>query len=333
MSGGRLAHASDGSLPRMSVIVITPDNYETTRKTIRRLRAQNVRHLLEVVFVAPSVSTLGLDDSELRDFHRVRVVEIGALTSTAKARAAGVRQANAPVVALVEDHSFPANGWAEALIQAHRQPWAAVGPVVANANPQSLISWANLIIEYSEWLDPCPAGVAEHLPGHNGTYKRALLLEYGDQLEAMMEAESILQWDLRARGYELYLEPAAKTHHQNFSSSFSWVLLRFHVGRLFAASRARGWSPLRRLVYTAGAPIIPLVRLVRIVRQLRRPGRKRDLLPRVLPALIAGLVFDGAGEMVGYALGAGGAMRKLSDMEFHRERHLCRRDKLAEVEV
>jgi GT2 family glycosyltransferase len=316
----------------MSVIVVTPDSYETIRKTIRRLRAQNVRHLLEVVIVAPSTNDLRLDDSDLGEFHQVRVVEVGPMTSTAKARAAGIRQASAPVVALVEDHSFPASGWAEALIQAHRGPWAAVGPVMANANPHSLISWANLIIEYAEWLDPCPAGVAEHLPGHNGSYKRAYLLEYGDQLEAMMEAESILQWDLRAKGYQLYLEPAAKTYHQNFSSRFSWVPLRFHGGRLFAASRARDWSPLRRLSYAASAPIIPLIRLVRIVRQLRRPGRKSDLLPRVLPALITGLIVDGAGEMVGYALGAGGAMRRLSEMEFHRERYLCKRDRLAEVE-
>jgi GT2 family glycosyltransferase len=285
------------------------------------------------VIVAPSIDGLGLDDSEVKDFYQVRVVEVGALTSTAKARAAGIRQAGAPVVALVEDHAFPATGWAEALIEAHRQPWAAVGPVMFNANPHSVISWANLIIEYAEWLDPCPAGVAEHLPGHNGSYKRAHLLEYGDKLEAMMEAESVLQWDLRAKGYQLYLEPAAKTYHQNFSSAFSCIPLRFHGGRLFAASRARGWSPLRRLLYAVSAPIIPLVRLLRMVRQLRRPGRKRDLLPRVLPALIAGLIVDGTGEMAGYALGAGGAMRKLSDMEFHRERYLCKRDKLAEMEA
>jgi GT2 family glycosyltransferase len=322
----------DHHAKEMSVIVVTPDNYETIRKTILRLRAQSVRGLLEVVIVAPSANDLRLDDSDLSEFHQVRVVEVGPMTSTAKARAAGIRRASAPVVALVEDHSFPANGWVEALIQAHRGPWAAVGPVMANANPHSLISWANLIIEYGEWLEPCPAGVADHLPGHNGSYKRAPLLEYGDRLEGMIEAESILQWDLRAKGYQLYLEPAAKTYHQNFSSAFSWIPLRFHGGRLFAASRARDWSALRRLSYTASAPIIPLIRLVRIVRQLRRRGRQRDLLPRVLPALIAGLIVDGMGEMVGYALGAGGAMRKLSEMEFHRERYLCKRDKLAEVE-
>jgi hypothetical protein len=78
------------------------------------------------------------------------------------------------------------------------------------------------------------------------------------------------------------------------------------------------------------APLIPLVRLLRIARELFAPGRPRHLLPRVLPALAVGLVFDGAGEMMGYALGPGAAMAKLSDMEFHRERYLAgfdRRDK------
>jgi hypothetical protein len=29
------------------------------------------------------------------------------------------------------------------------------------------------------------------------------LLAYGSQLEAMLEAESVLHWDLRAKGYQL----------------------------------------------------------------------------------------------------------------------------------
>jgi hypothetical protein len=45
---------SNGSLPEMSVVVLTPDCYETVRKTIRHLRAQNVRGCLEIVLVAPS---------------------------------------------------------------------------------------------------------------------------------------------------------------------------------------------------------------------------------------------------------------------------------------
>jgi glycosyltransferase involved in cell wall biosynthesis len=321
---------SDRRSPHLSVIVITPDHYRTIRNTIRRLRAQTIREQLEVVIVAPSSDQLELDESEMEGFLQFRIVEIGSLRSTAEARAVGIRRASAPIVALVEDHVFPARDWAEALVKTHQGPWAAVGPVMANANPHSLVSWANLLIEYAPWLDPSSGGIADHLPGHNSTYKRQVLLDYGDQLEAMLEVESVLHWDLRAKGHQLYLESKARTFHQNFSSPLPSLSLRFQGGRLFASSRARPWPIWRRVLYAGGAPLIPLVRSLRIVRELYRPGRPRHLLPRVLPALMAGLIVDGVGEMVGYAFGPGQAMARLSDMEFHRHRYLAERDKRAE---
>ena len=310
--------------PEMSVIVITPDTFATIARTVRHLHEQSVRDRLEIVIAAPAKSALLLQEEALRGFHSVKVIEVGEITSTARARAAGVFAASAPVVAFVEDHSFPAEGWAEALIGAHRQPWAAVGPAMINANPATLASWVSLLIEYGQWLDPCEAGVRDHLPGHNGSYKRALLVDYGDRLEAMIDAESILQWDLRAKGHELYLESAAKTHHNNFSVGFSWLSLRFNGGRLFAAARARRWPAPRRMLLALASPLIPFVRLRRLVKELRAPGRRRDLLPRIVPLLFASLVVDATGEMVGYAFGAGDAMRKLSDLEFHRHRFVAK---------
>jgi hypothetical protein len=84
---------------------------------------------------------------------------------------------------------------------------------------------------------------------------------------------------------------------------------------------------LRKAIFILAAPLIPLVRCARLVRELVKPGRPRHLLPQLLPLLIIGLIFDGAGEMAGYAFGPGGAMAKLSDMEFHRERYLTRLDR------
>ncbi|MCA1815659.1 MAG: glycosyltransferase [Acidobacteria bacterium] len=314
-------------MPAMSVVVVTPDRYATVRRTIKRLRAQKVCAQLELLLVAPSAEGLELDESEVRAFLRHKVVAVGHMNSTARARAAGVREATAPVVAFAEDHAFAAPGWAEALVERHRGDWAAVGPVMANANPRSLTSWANLLIEYSPWLAPAEGGECEHLPGHNCSYKRELLLRYGDRLEALMDAESILHWDLRARGYRLYLEPKARTFHQNFTARRPSLALRFNGGRLFASSRARAWSPWRRVLFALASPLIPAVRTFRIARELLKPGRPRRLLPRLLPALVVGLAFDGAGEMAGYAFGAGRAMRKLSDMEFHRERFVAARDR------
>jgi GT2 family glycosyltransferase len=322
---------SSGSTPEMSVVIVTPDRYETIRKTMRHLRAQTVKDRLEIVIVAPSAEKLGLDVSDLKDFLQFRVVEVGAFRSTAEARAAGIRQASASVVVFGEDHSFPAPGWAEALIKAHRQPWAAVGPVEINDNPDSLISWADILLNSARWLEPAEATVIDDLPWRNSAYKRALLLDYGSELANLLEAESFLHQDLQDRGYQLYLEPAAKTYHLNFGTISSLVREQFHGGRLFAALRMRRWSMLRRLLYIGGAPLIPLVRLWRILRELRRPGRPHDLLPRILPALMLGLVASAIGELGGYVFGSGNASQQICKLEFHRPETLTVDDRQEEV--
>lgn len=310
----------------MSVVIITPDRFATISKTLRHLEAQSVAAQLEIVIVAPSARDLALDESALRPFHSYSVLETGPIFSTAKARAAGVRAASAPIVAFAEDHSYPGPGWAEALIKRHQENWAAVGPAMANANPRTVTSWANLLIEYSEWLHPCSSGEREHLPGHNSSYKRSLLLEYGDRLEQILDAESILHWDLRRKGHRLYLEGSARTFHENFSKPSPCFTLRFNGGRLFAAARSRNWPGWRRALFALGSPLIPFLRFVRIALELFQNGRPRHLLPRLWLALFLGLIFDGAGEMAGYLLGPGNAMAKLSDMEFHRERFLDEND-------
>jgi hypothetical protein len=321
-----------GRSPELSVVIVTPDCYETIRKTMGHLRAQTARDRLEIVMVAPSTRQLGLCDRELLDFSRVSVAEVGEIDSIARAYAAGIRQATAPVVVLSEDHSFPEPGWAATLIERHREDWAVVGPVVGNANPDGLISWADFLLGYGTWLDPVPGGEVSHLPGHNSSYKRAILRDFDADLEAWLEAECVLHWELKASGHRFYLEPGAKTAHLNFGELRPWIPYLVHAGRVFAAARSRHWSLGRRLLYGGGAPLIPLVRLRRIRSELCRPGRPRELWPRVVPALLIGLIFDAAGQMMGYALGAGRAGRKLSSFEFHRDRHVAKRDGTARRE-
>jgi hypothetical protein len=80
------------------------------------------------VLVVPSAQGANIDRAELDTFCGIHIVEIGDMSSTARARAAGVQRAAAPVVAFVEDHSFPAKGWAEALIQGIGSPGLRSAP-------------------------------------------------------------------------------------------------------------------------------------------------------------------------------------------------------------
>lgn len=320
--------------PVMSVILATPDCYETIRKTIRHLRTQTVKHQLEIIIVAPSASSLHPNESELREFCRVRVVEVGRVTSIGSANAKGIRQASAPIVALAEDHAFPAPGWAEALIAAHRHPWAAVGAVIRNPNdPQNVIAWADFLIGFGEYLAPGESGVVERLPGNNSSYKRAVLLEYGPYLETMMETESLIHKDLREKGYQVYLESAAQVSHLNFELVSSFLSVKYLSGRIFGAARARGWSLFYRLLFACGTPLIPFVRYRRLKKHWNSLRQSRRLPWGVMPMAWCGLLVSATGEMIGCCFGAGRAVEKRAKFEFHRIPHLAKTRKPRRVEV
>ncbi len=314
--------------PRLSAVIVLRDGYAEARRTIGCLREQEARGGIELVVVAESRERLGSEPEGLGDFHACRVVEVGPIVSWARAAAAGVRAASAPVVALLEDHVFPAPGWAEALLRLHTAGHAAVGPAIGNATPDAALSWASLVAGYGPWLAPARSGPVADVPGHNSAYQRALLLELGSGLESLLEREGGLHAELRARGGGFYLEAAARADHLNVARLGPALALRYQAGRLAAATRAsRGrWSALRRGVHAVGFPLICLVRFRSALGHLRRAGRGRELVPRVAPALLLLLGAGGLVEGVGYALGAGDSARRLNDFEFGRARGLARAD-------
>ena len=314
------------SPPDLSVILVTPDCYETIRKTIRSLGAQSVCHRLEIIIVCRSKQTLRLIEQELERFHSSRVIEFGPIQTLAAPRAVAIRTARAPLVALGEDHAFPEPIWAEALIAAHRQSWAAVGPVFINGNP-GLMSWIGIVMDYGRWLEPVVGGVTDDVAGHNSAWQRDLLLGYGSALERMMQAPTIMHWDLQAKGHHLYLEPAAKVRHVNISRLSSFIFDHFCGARTFAAARAQDWSWSRRLFYAAGTPILMVRRLRDWLSHLRRTGLDRELLPRGWPLLLLALALWTLGEMIGYGLGMGKAEQRTLYYDARRGPHLRRRDR------
>jgi hypothetical protein len=189
------------------------------------------------------------------------------------------------------------------------------------------MSWVDLIVGYTPWLEFAPAGEVEHLPAHNSSYKREVLLDYEHELEAALGVESVLHWDLRSRGYRLYLEPKAKISHLNTSRPFSLIRQLFLAGRAFAAARARRWPITRRLAYVGGSPFIPAIRLQRIARQHAMAGDRYELPVGTAPLVLLALGVSAMGEMTGYAFGEGNAQEKLCELELHRERYVRQKDR------
>lgn len=304
--------------PRLTVALLTPDNFETIRLTTSHVAAQSIARDIELLILTPVAASVIAQPDLTARFHSVRIVETDLSAGSGVARAAAVREAAAPIIVFGEDHCFPQAGWADAIVRAHDAEWAAVGPVVTNANPDSTVSWADLLMGYGPWLAPGKSAERDHLPGHNSSYKTSVLLELGDELQELIEAETALQWRLREGGSRLYQESAARVAHTNFDRWSTWIPVSFNAGRVFAATRSRSWSRARRLAFAAASPLVPLVRMWRHVRQGVAAGLPVSLIARVTPVLAAGLIVDAAGQAVGCVAGAGHARASLVEWDFHR---------------
>lgn len=316
--------------PALSIILAANESYDVIRKTVYFLARQTITEQLELVIVTPSIEELAPDTENLIRFGACKFVETQTPVSIGKANAAGIRQAGAKVVVMAEDHAFPEKNWASVLVTAHQSAWAAVGPIVLNGNPGSLVSWADFLIGYGPWMAGTKSGDVEFLPGHNTSYKRDILLEYGAGLEAMMEAETVLHWDLKSKGYEIHLDENAMIQHWNFSRLSSWLSAMFYNGRVFAGSRMRveRWTVLRRILYILGSPLIPAVRFTRLYPKLSKTGKSYGGRFLLALMLVPGLLLDGLGQMLGYAFGTGNAKARLLRLEYNRGRHLNKADRV-----
>jgi Glycosyl transferase family 2 len=313
--------SNPAALPAISAIVIIPDTYQTVARTMNALQAQTLITQLEIVFVVSPNAAGSIPLDQMEKFHSVQVHELPNLVHPG-AMAEGIRRARAPIVALTEDHAFPAPNWAERLLIAHQGPYAAVGPVMRNANPGSFISLADFYIGYSRWTEPITSGVQEYLMGHNASYKRDILLEFGARLDQEMAAETLLQMELVERGHQLWLEATTSTQHLNYGRWNIWRVAMIYTGRVFASQRAESWSLGKRALYILASPLIPIVRFSRIARDLQRAKFPLLFRLRLYTMIGIGLALDAVGQCIGYAFGRGDTMQDGVHFEFHRERHI-----------
>jgi hypothetical protein len=314
--------------PLMSVIITSLGSYESIRTTVKHLRRQTVKEYLEILIISPHMDVPESDRAGFGDFYSVIFMEADLDRDLYDAWVSAVNRANAPVVAFGENHAFPEPEWAEALIEAHKGPWAGVGTVIRNANPGSVNSWAQQHMTYGRYSEPLESGESDDLPGHNASYKRSILLEYGSDLRFMLIRTNIMNMDLRARGHRLYMEGKAKVDHVNVSKTVSILLDLFYNGQIYTAALAhyKRWSPPKRLFHALLEPLIILKHFRGTLHAVRRAGQWNELMPAALPVIVLGLTAHFFGKIWGYAAGFGTVQKRINSYEFDRFKHITERD-------
>jgi Glycosyl transferase family 2 len=308
---------------RLSIVLAT-DTYETLRPVIQCLRRQIDQDHLEIVIIAPGENLERIDSSQLAGFGAVRVVAISTPLSLPRARAAGVRAASAPMVFIGETHCFPEPDMCNRLLAGFTdERCAAVVPAIVNANPTTALSWASYLTDYGVWGPGRASGRLEQTLKYNGAYRRDVLLELGDRLDELLDANNEELWPiLQRRGYYSCFDCNARTNHVNATKLRAMMRIRFFAGALIGAQRARRWTWVRRVTYVIGSPLIPVVLVWRARSNIRfgAPGQRLPLGTTL--GISVGALMKTIGEVLGYlGLTPSQAEISLTDNELHKLRH------------
>ena len=311
--------------PELSVIVVIGGLRGRAGECLRSLLGQGLGERMEVLLV--DLAGPGAPPVAGSDAPAVRVLELPPATTFPQARARAVREARGRVVAFVEEHAAALPGFAEALLGAHRGPYAGVGPAVVNGNPGVGTSDIAGLLAYGYFYPPCRRAEAEFLAGHNSSFKRDVLLGLGEDLDRLLRSDLVLHARLRRLGERLLVEPAAVLAHRNevtLRGRARGIFLWYRSYAVLRAAEGR-WSPARRAAYVAGAPLVPLYFLARFTPFVARHRRAHlALLLRHLPYVMASMLAGAAGQALGLLLGPGDAEARFTRFELAEPRPLRR---------
>ena len=316
--------------PALSVVLVTPGGPEAIRGTVRAMASQTVAERIELILVAPDESARDALAPLLAGFQSVRILPVGPIDNVDHAVGRALPHATAPIIASVEDHAFPDADWAETMLAAYATTDAvSVGSAMLNANPHAGLSWSNMLLAYGQWSEATPEGPIGWVSHHNGTFRRSALEAFdADEYWAWFTREGVIMQKLAAAGGTFHFAPMARVRHINPSTLGATARLRIDAGRLYAANRTRdeGWGLPKRLAYALLSPAIPALRYLRLRRDLF--GRRPEVTERRHgPALVVGLLFDAAGQALGFLAGPGGARDRLATFEMDRISHLNAHDR------
>ena len=300
----------------LAILMIAGRRRERSQRVLEALERQTCRDRLEIV-----VADMASESPQVLvppEGISTQIFPIDARTSWGEARAMVLQQAQAPLVAYIEDHCYPSTAWAAAILEAHSRGWAAVGYAFTNANPGTYISRASLMYDYGLWIHPASGGPQRLLSYNNVSYQREALLGLEGDLSALLCSDFHIHELFHRQGLITGVAAGALAAHENFERLSGILQANHHYCRVLAANRVeRGdWSWAKRILYGVATPVgAPLIALGRLVWSLRnRPSLWLEFLI-TLPVGLLISIWTAIGEAKGYVFNRGRSQDALSHWE------------------
>lgn len=290
--------------PQLSIIVASYNSRKTIESCLESLKNQKTYKRFEIIVVdSSSDGTAALIKKRFPD---VRLYQFPERKFCGDARNFGLSVAKAETIAFIDADCRAAPNWVGQILRAHQSPLLAIGGVIANGNPKSIVGWAAYFCEFSQWMPGFSHRNIADIAGANMSYKRKAFEEYGLFIKGTYSSDTEFHWRLGKNGHGLQLVPSIAVFHHNIDQFQALLRHEFEHGRSFATVRinSQDFSEFKRGIYIIFSFLIPLWLFFKIgLRNLINRIYLFHFL-KVLPLLILGLIFWSLGELVGYLRGS-----------------------------
>jgi glycosyltransferase involved in cell wall biosynthesis len=282
--------------PVASVVVLSYNSQRTIRACLQSLAAQRTSLPFEIVVVDSSAdSTPAIVEKE---FPRARLIHLSARALPGETRNVGIHNSSGEVIAFLASDCIADPEWLETRVQRHREGFAAVGGAITNANPHSVVGWANYLMEYVFCLPNRPREVVKGKIIHNLSYRRALFERYGlYRTDLSLGEDTIFNRRLMLHDEPVLFDPAIRTGHINPTSLRHFLGHQYeHGAEFFRGCRNGDLSYFRTAENGLGSALYqvlvsyPWMRIKTCTRQVVR--QQRGMLGRLIvsfPFLVLGI--------------------------------------------
>jgi hypothetical protein len=295
--------------PPLSIIVIPLIGQSALANCLDRLP------LVTVECIVVLRATMGAVTSWERRYPSV--IFLGAANAPVPVRRQfGLGVAAGDVVGLIEDTSWPDEGWCAATLSAFADPRtaAAGGPVriaatlpnryqALGASEYGAFATSRLPrAALSRSICGQPAA-ASRVPGNNMAFRRLDLIEAIDEHDGGM-FEGVTCARLLAKGCQVLYHPRMSVTYAVCDRHNASLATRMHHGRIYAAAHVRGRAWPSRVAHLAKTPLLPLVLTARAFGSLRGSSSLRARVATLLWLVLMESAWA-LGEAVGVLVGAG----------------------------
>jgi glycosyltransferase involved in cell wall biosynthesis len=288
--------------PDISVVIASFNERNAIERCLASLDQQLTTKTFEVIVIDSSTDGT---EAVARRFPFVRVHHFPGRKYPGDARNEGLALARADVIAFLDADCFVENDWIEAIVAAHRSPYLAVGGIIENGAPESLLAWAYYFCEFNLWLPRATGGEISEMAGCGLSIKRRAFEQYGPFPEGTYSSDTAFQWRLARDGHRVLFVPGIRVFHtvQHDLRGFLRHVVEHRRGFAAVTVWEKHFSTERRLAAALAVGFLPLLLFPVIAWRVARSRVYVRQFVLSSPIVLLAVMARAWGEFLGYTTG------------------------------